>query len=100
MLTILLLGCHDKKADGAAEMERHSERDRIDGVYVTADEISGFSGTILELKDGAFRYWFYSDVGGGDEYPISGKYKIQESNLVLMRKEATDEEALRKKEEA
>jgi hypothetical protein len=35
-----------------------------------------FQTTILELKDGKFRYWFSSDakVMGEPNYPVSGKY--------------------------
>ncbi len=56
-----------------------------EGVYATPGEISGFSGTILELKDGKFRYWFYSDVGGLDEpkYPVSGYYEFTEGKVLL-----------------
>src|SRR5262245_60601952 len=46
----------------------------IEGTYCTAHEIAGFSGSVLELKAGKFRYWFYSDVGDGaaPKYPVSG----------------------------
>jgi hypothetical protein len=60
--------------------------DRLaEGVYATPDEISGFSGTTLELKDGGFRYWFHSDVGGLNEpeYPIIGKYEFQNGVVLL-----------------
>jgi hypothetical protein len=55
----------------------------LEGVYCTPAEIGMFSGTILELKAGKFRYWFYSDVGGGDtpQYPLAGDYS--ERNGVL-----------------
>jgi hypothetical protein len=57
----------------------------LEGVYCTSHEIGGFSGTILELKDGKFRYWFYSDVGGLDEpqYPLTGKYMQKDQVLTL-----------------
>src|SRR5262245_30177406 len=57
----------------------------IEGTYCTAHEIAGFSGTVLELKAGKFRYWFYSDVGGGaaPKYPVSGGYLFQDGKLTL-----------------
>jgi len=56
----------------------------IEGTYCTAHEIAGFSGTVLELKAGKFRYWFYSDVGDGQpKYPIAGAYLFQDGKLTL-----------------
>jgi len=57
----------------------------LEGVYCTCSEIGGFSGTVLELRDGKFRYWFYSDVMGLDEprYPITGDYLVRGNRLVL-----------------
>jgi hypothetical protein len=60
----------------------------LEGVYCTPDEISGFSGTVLELKGGRFRYWFYSDVRGPDEpkYPLTGPYAVRDGTLFLSHK--------------
>src|SRR5262245_22804499 len=57
----------------------------LDGLYCTGSEIGGFSGTVLELRDGKFRYWFYSDVAGPDEphYPVIGKYSVDGEKVVL-----------------
>lgn len=67
-------------ADGIA-----SKVPGVEGTYCTAHEIAGFSGTVLELKAGKFRYWFYSDVGGGQEpkYPVVGPYSLQDGKLTL-----------------
>lgn len=47
----------------------------IDGVYKLCREVEGFSGEVLELDHGNYRYWFYSDVGGDVEvFPKVGKY--------------------------
>lgn len=39
-------------------------------------DVSGYSGETIELKNGRFRYWFYSDMVTGNEptYPLSGRY--------------------------
>jgi len=57
----------------------------LEGLYTTPDEISGFSGTVLELKGGHFRYWFYSDVSLPDspKFPLTGKYDQQGDKLIL-----------------
>lgn len=55
-----------------------------EGVYHLCREVSGFSGETLELKEGQFRHWFYSDVGGGgSKYPTSGTYVIRGNKLIL-----------------
>lgn len=58
---------------------RPSHTPGLDGLYCTTSEIGGFSETILELRDGRFRYWFYSDARSSDdpEYPVAGTYQIQ-----------------------
>lgn len=60
----------------------------IDGVYMLCSEVRGFSGEILELKDGKFRYWFSSDVGVADspKYPLTGKFSTFGSKLKLENK--------------
>lgn len=61
----------------------------VEGVYVTTSEIRGYTGTILELQEGRFRYWFYSDVGGGDkEYPETGTYSVEGDTVYLSNREA------------
>lgn len=80
-IAFLVLGC--TQPPPKITNERLAE-----GVYATPDEISGFSGTTLELKNGKFRYWFYSDVRTSDEpkYPITGKYEFQDGKLILNNK--------------
>jgi len=45
----------------------------------------GYSSTVLELKDGRFRYWFSSDVKTGHEpqYPLSGEYSVSGDTITL-----------------
>lgn len=56
-----------------------------EGVYTMCRDVSGFSGETIELMDGKFRYWFYSDVATEDEpsYPLTGTYGISENTLTL-----------------
>jgi hypothetical protein len=56
-----------------------------EGVYSMCQEVAGYSGEVLELKDGKFRYWFYSDVGTDKEpaYPLTGTYRISGTTLTL-----------------
>src|SRR5262245_19528277 len=56
-----------------------------EGVYVMCKEVSGYSGETIELKDGRFRYWFYSDVVSGREpkYPLNGTYRVSGNTLIL-----------------
>ena len=49
-----------------------------------------YSTTILELKDGTFRYWFSSDAKGlrpEPTYPLSGKYATNGGTVTLPHKE-------------
>ena len=75
----IVFGC-----DGSRESQA-SLPDLKEGVYVLCEEVSGYSGETLEVRDGRFRYWFYSDVVTGDEpsYPLSGKYKVTGNTIVL-----------------
>lgn len=57
------------------------------GVFKLAN---GYSSTVLELKDGHFRYWFRSDVAYIDpvtrrepHYPLSGKYLLRGDTVIL-----------------
>ena len=58
-----------------------------EGVYTMCREVAGFSGETIELKGGKFRYWFYSDAGGGPSsrsgaYSISGnQVKFDDASL-------------------
>lgn len=56
-----------------------------DGVYAMCMEVSGFSGETIELKNGRFRYWFYSDVVTDRtlKYPLDGAYRISGNMLIL-----------------
>jgi hypothetical protein len=60
-----------------------------EGVYSLCEEVSGYSGEVVELKGGKFRYWFTSDVRTGREpdYPLNGSYAIAGSTLTLDHKE-------------
>lgn len=56
----------------------------FEGIYVSTSEIRGFTGTILELKSGKFRFWFYSDVGSNDtELPEAGTYTVKDGSVQL-----------------
>lgn len=61
---------------------------RIEGRYVTCRQVAVFSGTILELEGGRFRYWFYTDVRRIGEkkprYPLQGTYTVQADRLTLV----------------
>jgi hypothetical protein len=56
------------------------------GVYQLGSEVSGFSGETLELNQGRFRYWFYSDVVMANQpsYPLSGNYIVFGNTLILL----------------
>ena len=46
-----------------------------------------FQTTIVELKDGQFRFWFSSDAKiGGDEtkYPLSGRYATNSGQITIV----------------
>ncbi|MGB0582302.1 MAG: lipocalin family protein [Limisphaerales bacterium] len=53
-----------------------------DGVFVTN---TGYMMTVLELKDGKFRYWFKSDARSLSEpkYPLSGDYTVSGNRITL-----------------
>lgn len=77
-----MLGLVASRIHGAQdELEKPSQ---IDGVYMLCEEVAGYSGEALELKDGKFRYWFYSDVGGDKtKYPLVGTYVVKKEKLLL-----------------
>ena len=104
-LVLAIAGCEGRSADrsGSPPAEQPSTSDdprqapgtsQFDGVYCTAREISGSSGTILELKGEKFRYWFYSDLIGpdGPEYTITGSYRVVDGKLVLDHGQVTQKE--------
>ena len=53
-----------------------------DGVYFTW---TGFETTVIELKQGRFRYWFASDDKGSEEpaYPLSGTFTTSGNTITL-----------------
>lgn len=53
-----------------------------DGVFVTN---TGYMMTVLELKDGRFRYWFKSDAGFREQprYPLMGEYSVKGNRITL-----------------
>jgi hypothetical protein len=53
-------------------------------VFVLSQE-AGFQWERLELKDGRFRYWFFSDVivRNSPKYPIEGNCEFKGDQLVL-----------------
>jgi len=65
-----------------------------EGVYSMCEEVAGYSGEVVELKDGKFRYWFYSDVVTDHEpqYPLSGNYRISGDTLMLVHDQIPREE--------
>lgn len=52
------------------------------GVFFT---YTGYMTTVLELKDGHFRYWFESDAKLLEEpnYPLAGEYSISGDTITL-----------------
>lgn len=53
-----------------------------EGVFVLS---GAHSSTVLELKDGKFRYWFENDVKlkPPREYPLSGDYSVKNCTITL-----------------
>lgn len=52
------------------------------GVFFTN---TGYEFTILELKDGRFRYWFEADKRSNEEpdYPLTGEYAVSGDTITL-----------------
>lgn len=52
------------------------------GVFFT---YTGYMTTVLELKDGRFRYWFESDAKMMEEpaYPLTGEYSVSGDTITL-----------------
>ena len=59
------------------------------GVFMLA---TGFSATVLELKDGRFRYWFETDAVSGKEpqYPLSGEYALAGDTITFKHEQIHD----------
>jgi hypothetical protein len=62
-----------------------------DGVFFS---YTGYMTTVLELKDGHFRYWFESDVKSPKEppYPLTGEYSVAGSTITLKHDEVSQRE--------
>jgi hypothetical protein len=45
--------------------------------------IYGWHKTVIELKDGKFRYWFWSDLGGSYVEGLEGTYTTEGDKIVL-----------------
>jgi len=55
----------------------------IEGVYHFHN---GYQSETLELRDGHFRYWFWTDCGGKSaNLPLEGAYSVEGSTLTLHR---------------
>ena len=55
----------------------------IDGVYHVHN---GYQSETLELRDGHFRYWFWTDCGAkSGDLPLEGRYSVEGSTLTLHR---------------
>src|SRR5438093_7967429 len=53
----------------------------IEGVYHLHN---GYQSETLELRNGRFRYWFWSDAGGGNgRLPIEGTYSVDGTTVTL-----------------
>jgi len=61
----------------------------VDGVYVLGDPLSS---TVLELKNGRFRYWFSTDVTSDSlpKMPISGAFTIEGESVTLNNDKISD----------
>ncbi len=66
----------------AATSLKISDAEPEDGVFVTN---TGYMMTVLELKDGRFRYWFKSDAGFRDQpkFPLAGTYSAKGNQITL-----------------
>ncbi len=53
-------------------------------IYMTCQEVEAFFAERLELDNGEFRYWMYSDVGiSSTKYPLTGSYAVAGNRLTL-----------------
>jgi peptidoglycan/xylan/chitin deacetylase (PgdA/CDA1 family) len=59
----------------------------IDGVYHLHN---GYQSETLELRDGHFRYWFWTDCGAkSGDLPLEGRYTIRNNDIVRFDSPAT-----------
>ena len=73
--TLCLVALSTCRANDKAVTDSHLLAGNIDGVYMTCDEVSEFAGITLELVNGQFRMWRYSDVGPRNaEQPSCGTF--------------------------
>lgn len=76
------IACVVVSTASAATLVKISDAEPQDGVFVTN---TGYMMTVLELKNGRFRYWFKSDAGFRDQpkYPLLGEYSVDGSRVTL-----------------
>lgn len=66
----------------AEEVPKLADAKPTNGVFFT---YTGYMTTVLELKEGRFRYWFESDARAlvDPDYPLSGVYSVTNNTLFL-----------------
>ncbi|MFT3990160.1 MAG: hypothetical protein QM680_02000 [Luteolibacter sp.] len=79
ILAFFMSACLHAHAD---EEKKPAANTSKDGVYYTC---TGVMSTVLELKNGKFRYWFESDSKDPDEpnYPLSGNFTVTGDTITL-----------------
>ena len=57
----------------------------LEKAWVLSGEWAGYMGIAIELSSNQYYYWFYSDVGYGEEpeYPLTGDYTFEGEVLSL-----------------
>lgn len=77
-----LLCLHAPAAFADGERQNWEDAKPVDGVFFT---FTGYMTTVLELKDGRFRYWFESDAKSDPEpdYPLTGTYSVANNVITL-----------------
>ncbi len=80
ILGVFFVGC--LWAAGNGDVQVFAPSKPREGVFFT---YTGYMTTVLELKDGHFRYWFESDVKLPKEpaYPLTGQYTLMGETIVL-----------------
>ncbi len=67
-------------------LQRIDRKVQVEGYWTLGAEWKGSMGLALELKNGQFRYWFYSDVPppkDASTNPVAGKFILSDGILVL-----------------